>query len=174
MFLKKKACSSAHGQVSSQRCYCVHGYVCAHVRIEIWVLSKIYVPEKENWYFCIWTTFLPGMLLCTYVRCAHVRVEIWVLTEIHVPGKESLYFCVWTSFLSAKLLCTHAWLCTCAWRNLSACQNSCSWKRKLVHLDYFPLSDVTVYMHMLVHMCTQKFGCLPKFMFLKRKACPSA
>ena len=35
MFLEKKACTSAYGQVSSQRCYCVHTYVCARVRVEV-------------------------------------------------------------------------------------------------------------------------------------------
>ena len=79
---------------------------------------------------------------------------MWVLTKIHVPGKESLYFGIWTSFLSVMLLCTLICLCTCAHRNLSAYQNSCFWKRKLVllHMDKFPLSDVTVYVHVCAHV----------------------
>ena len=108
--------------------------------------------------------------------CAHVCVEIWLLTKIHVSEKESLYFCTWKSFLSEMLLCTHVCLCTCAHRNLSAYQNLCSWKRKLVllHMDKFPLSDVTVYTRMFVHICTYKFECLSKLMFLEKKACTSA
>ena len=45
-------------------------------------------------------------------------------------------------------------------------------KRKLVllHMDKFPLRDVTEYTCMFVHMCVQKFECLPKLKFLEKKA----
>ena len=76
MFLEKKACTSAYGQVSSQRCYCVHAHVCAHRHVQIWVLIKTHVPGKESLYFCICTSFLSAMLLCTRYVCAHLRIEI--------------------------------------------------------------------------------------------------
>ena len=176
MFLEKKACISAYVQVSSQRCYWVRMYVCAHVHVEIWVLTQIHVPGKESLYFCIWTCFLSAMLLCTRASLCTCVQKIWVLSKIHVPGKESLYFSIWTSFLSAMLLCTLICLCTCAWRNLSAYQNWSSWKRKLVlvHMDKFPLSNVTVCTRMFVHMCTKIFKCFPKFMFLEKKASSSS
>ena len=114
---------------------------------EIWRLTKIHVPEKESLYFWIWKSSSQRCYCVNAYVYAHVRVEIWVLTKINLPAKESLYFCIWTSFLSAMLLCTRACLCTYARTNLSAYQNSCSWKRKLVllHMYKFPLSDVTVY-----------------------------
>ena len=155
MFLKKKACTSSYGQVSSQRCCCVHAHVCAYVHIEIWVLTKIHVPEKESLYFCVWTTFLSGMILCTCVSlctCARRNLSAFKNSCSWKRKLVLLHLDYFPLRIATVYTCT---LCTCACGNLSAYWNSCSWKRKLVllHIDKFPLSDVTVYTRMFVQMC---------------------
>ena len=80
---------------------------------------------------------------------------MWVLTKIHVPGKENLYFGIWTSFLSEMLLSTRACSVHMCVQKFECLPKFKFLERKalLLHMDRFPLSDVTVYTCMFLHMC---------------------
>ena len=91
MFLKKKACTSAYGQVSSQRCCCVHAHVCAYVHIEIWVLTKIHVPGKNA------CTSAYGQVSSQGCHCVHAYVCAHLRVEIPVCSLVSMSYCNWPS-----------------------------------------------------------------------------
>ena len=91
MFLEKKTCTSEYGQVSSQRSYCVHAYICAHVHIEIWVLTKIQVPGKESF------TSAYGQVSPQRCYCVHMYVSAHVRVEIPASSLVSMNYCNWPS-----------------------------------------------------------------------------
>ena len=91
MSLEKKACTSAYGQVSSQGCYWVHVHVCAHVRAEIWVSTKIQVPGKESF------TSAYGQVSPQRCYCVHMYVSAHVRVVIPASSLVSMNYCNWPS-----------------------------------------------------------------------------
>ena len=91
MFLEKQACTSAYGQVLSQRCNCIHPSICAHVCVEIWALTKIHVPGKES------CTSACGQV--SPQRCSHVHMYVSAHVRVEIPASSlvSMSYCNWPS-----------------------------------------------------------------------------